>query len=89
MTPQQLDELHTMPGGHEFTVVQALKRAGKEEAARLIDRYEERIAIICEGREAEARDISAAWSNVLRIDDLMPERKKQADDETQNGEFEP
>ena len=89
MTPQQLDELHTMPGGHEFTVVQALKRAGKEEAARLLDRYEERIAIICEGREATAADISAAWSNVLRIDDLMPGREKQADDETQNGEFEP
>lgn len=76
MTPQQLDELHTMPGGHEFTVVQTLKRAGKEEAARLLDRYEERIAIICEGREATAADISAAWSNVLRIDDLMPGRKK-------------
>ena len=89
MTPQQLDELHTMPGGHEFTVVQVLKRAGKEEAARLLDRYEERIAIICEGREATAADISAAWSNVLRIDDLMPEREKRADDETQNGEFEP
>ena len=89
MTPQQLDELHTIPGGHEFTVAQTLKRAGKEEAARLLDRYEERIAIICEGREATAADISAAWSNVLRIDDLMSGRKKQADDETQNGEFEP
>lgn len=67
MTSQQLDELHTMPGGHEFTVVQALKRAGKEEAARLLDRYEERIAIICEGREATAADISAAWESTLHI----------------------
>lgn len=68
MTPQQLDELHTMPGGHEFTVVQALKRAGKEEAARLLDRYEERIAIICEGREATAADISAAWASALNVE---------------------
>lgn len=80
MTPQQLDELHTMPGGHEYTVVQALKRAGKEEAARLLDRYEERIAIICEGREATASDISAAWANVLHIEDLMPASLKQGDE---------
>lgn len=80
MTPQQLDELHTMPGGHEFTVVQALKRAGKEEAARLLDRYEERIAIICEGREATAADISAAWANVLHIEDLMPNMKGRSDE---------
>lgn len=72
MTPQQLDELHTMPGGHEFTVLQALKRAGREEAARLLDRYEERIAIICEGREATPDDFSAAWANVLHMEDLMP-----------------
>ena len=80
MTPQQLDELHTMPGGHEFTVVQALKRAGREEAARLLDRYEERIAIICEGREVTAADISAAWANVLHIDDLMPASPEQGDE---------
>ena len=89
MTPQQLDELHTMPGGHEFTVVQALKREGKEYAEFLLDQYEERLAIITEGREVQPEDISAAWSNVLRIDDLMPGREKRADDETQNGEFEP
>ena len=80
MTPQQLDELHTMPAGHEFTVVQALKRAGKEEAARLLDRYEERIAIICEGREATATDISATWANVLHIDDLMPASPERGDE---------
>lgn len=80
MTPQQLDELHTMPAGHEYTVVQALKRAGKEEAARLLDRYEERIAIICEGREATAADISAAWANVLHIECLMPASPKQGDE---------
>lgn len=78
-----------MPSGHEFTVLKALKTAGREQAALLLDKYEERVAIICEGREATAADISAAWSNVLRIDDLMSGRKKQADDETQNGEFEP
>ena len=79
MTPQQLDELHTMPGGHEFTVVKALKRAGKDEAARLLGLYEERVAIICEGREATAADISAAWANVLHIDDLMPASPKWGD----------
>lgn len=80
MTPQQLDELYTMPAGHEFTVVQALKRAGKDEAARLLGLYEERIAIICEGREATAADISAAWANVLRIDDLMPKKEGGTDE---------
>ena len=80
MTPRQLDELHTMSGGHEFTVVQALKRAGKEEAARLLDRYEERIAMICEGREVTAADISAAWANVLHIDDLMPASPERGDE---------
>jgi len=68
MTERQLDELHSMPSGHEFTVVQTLKRAGKEYAAQLLDEYEERLAMICEGREVEVADIIAAWGSVLRID---------------------
>ena len=80
MTPQQLDELHTMPAGHEYSVVQALKRAGREESARLLERYEERIAIICEGREATAADISAAWANVLHIEDLMSAPEEESDE---------
>ena len=68
MTPRQLDELHSMPSGHEFTVVQALKKAGKEYAAQLLDEYEERLAMICEGREVEVADIIAAWESTLRVD---------------------
>lgn len=68
MTPRQLDELHSMPSGHEFTVVQTLKRAGKEYAAQLLDEYEERLAIITEGCEVKPEDITAAWESTLRVD---------------------
>ena len=56
-----------MSSGHEFTVVQALKRAGKEYAAQLLDEYEERLAMICEGREVEVADIIAAWESTLKL----------------------
>ena len=80
MTPRQLDELHSMPSGHEFTVVQTLKRAGKEYAAQLMDEYEERLAMICEGREITPADVSAAWASTLHLVDLMPRIEKRGEE---------
>ena len=69
-----------MPSGHEHTVVQALKNAGREYAEFLLDDYEERLAIITEGREVQPEDISAAWSSTLKIKDLRPIMKGRKDE---------
>lgn len=79
MTPRQLDELHSIPSGHEHTVMQALKSAGREYAEILLDAYEERLAIITEGRNVEPADISAAWSSTLHKSDLMPTMPKRGE----------
>ena len=80
MTPRQLDELRSIPIGQAEIVISGLKRAGREYGEVLMDAYEERLAIITEGREVQPEDISAAWANVLHIDDLMPAPSKQGDE---------
>lgn len=65
MTPRQLDELHSIPMWQAACVTQNLRSAGREHAAVLIDAYEERLAIITEGRSAAPDDISKAWESVL------------------------
>lgn len=67
MTPRQIDELHSIPSGQEYEVVQALKRVGRSYAQLLLDEYEERLAIIAEGREATTNDISSAWESTLKL----------------------
>ena len=52
----------------EYTVKQRLKEAGREHAAVLLDAYEERMGIICEGREATPDDITTAWSSTLHCE---------------------
>ena len=80
MTPRQLDELRSIPIGQAEIVISGLKRAGREYGEVLMDAYEERLAIITEGRDVQPEDISAAWANVLHIDDLMPAPSKQGDE---------
>lgn len=80
MTPRQLDELRSIPIGQAEIVISGLKRAGREYGEVLMDAYEERLAIITEGRNVQPEDISAAWANVLHIDDLMPAPSKQGDE---------
>ena len=80
MTPRQLDELRSIPIGQAEIVINRLKRAGREYGETLLDAYEERLAIITEGRDVQPEDISAAWANVLHIDDLMPAPSKQGDE---------
>ena len=80
MTPRQLDELRSIPIGQAEIVISGLKRAGREYGENLMDAYEERLAIITEGRDVQPEDISAAWANVLHIDDLMPAPSKQGDE---------
>ena len=67
MTPRQLDELRSIPIGQAETVISRLKRAGREYGEELMDAYEERLAIIAEGRDVQPGDISAAWENVLKV----------------------
>lgn len=67
MTPRQLDELRSIPIGQAETVINSLKRAGREYGENLMDAYEERLAIIAEGREAAPEDISAAWASALNL----------------------
>ena len=80
MTPRQIDELRSIPIGQAEIVINSLKRAGREYGETLLDAYEERLAIITEGRDVQPEDISAAWANVLHIDDLMPAPSKQGDE---------
>ena len=79
MTPRQRDELQSIPIGHMLEVVQRLKDAGETRAADLLAQYEERLAIIAEGRDVQPEDISAAWESVLETRFPVP-RSKQADD---------
>lgn len=67
MTPRQLDELRSIPIGQAETVINRLKRAGREYGEKLMDAYEERLAIITEGRDVQSEDISAAWASALNI----------------------
>ena len=67
MTPRQLDELRSISIGQAEIVINRLKRAGREYGENLMDAYEERLAIITEGRDVQPEDISAAWESVLRI----------------------
>ena len=67
MTPRQLDELRSIPIGQAEIVISGLKRAGREYGEDLMDAYEERLAIITEGREVQPEDISAAWESVLNL----------------------
>ena len=80
MTQRQIDELRSIPIGQAEIVINSLKRAGREYGETLLDAYEERLAIITEGRDVQPEDISAAWANVLHIDDLMPAPSKQGDE---------
>ena len=80
MTQRQIDELRSIPIGQAEIVINSLKRAGREYGEKLMDAYEERLAIITEGRDVQPEDISAAWANVLHIDDLMPAPSKQGDE---------
>ena len=67
MTPRQLDELRSIPIGQAETVINRLKRAGREYGEDLTDAYEERLAIITEGRDVQPEDISAAWESALNV----------------------
>ena len=67
MTPRQLDELRSIPIGQAETVINRLKRAGREYGEDLTDAYEERLAIIAEGRDVQPEDISAAWESALNL----------------------
>lgn len=67
MTPRQLDELRSIPIGQAETVISRLKRAGREYGEKLMDSYEERLAIITEGRDVQPEDISAAWASALNV----------------------
>lgn len=79
MTPRQLDELRSIPIGHALTIRKELHAVGEERAAALLERYEERIAIIAEGREPTQEEVSAAWASVLGMDDLMPTLPKRGE----------
>lgn len=67
MTPRQLDELRSIPIGQAETIINRLKRAGREYGEDLMDAYEERLAIIAEGRDVQPEDISAAWESTLNV----------------------
>ena len=67
MTPRQLDELRSIPIGQAEIVINRLKRAGREYGEELMDAYEERLAIITEGRDVQPEDISAAWESALNV----------------------
>ena len=68
MTPRQLDELRSIPIGQAEAVISRLKRAGREYGEKLMDAYEERLAIITEGRDVQPEDISAAWESALKVE---------------------
>lgn len=77
MTPRQRDELMSIASWDEYIVKQKLKEAGRERAAVLLDEYEERMGMICEGREATPEDVTAAWSSTLHCE---LGRRRQDDD---------
>lgn len=61
--------------GHMLPILARLREVGKGRAADLLNDYEERLAIICEGREAQPEDISAAWADVLGMKELRQKTK--------------
>lgn len=67
MTERQKDELSSIPIGKMLVVQKELRDVGRVRAMQLLDEYEERLAIITEGRDVQPEDISAAWESVLRI----------------------
>lgn len=67
MTERQKGELSILPIGKMLVVNKELREVGKVRAMQLLDEYEERLAIIAEGRDATPEDISAAWENTLHI----------------------
>ena len=67
MTERQKDELSSIPIGKMLVVQKELREVGKVRAMQLLDEYEERLAIITEGRDVQPEDISAAWENTLHI----------------------
>lgn len=48
-------------------VQRRLKEAGTKYAADLLDQYDERVAIIAEGREVTDEVLTAAWESTLHI----------------------
>lgn len=77
MTPRQKEEIESIPIGHMMTIKAKLRAVGPERTEELLSEYEERLAIICEGREATPEDVSAAWAGVLHLRDLMPVMKDE------------
>lgn len=67
MTERQKDELSSIPIGKMLVVQKELRDVGRVRAAQLLDYYEERLAIIAEGRDATPEDIEAAWESALNV----------------------
>ena len=67
MTERQKDELSSIPIGKMLVVQKELRDVGRVRAAQLLDYYEERLAIIAEGREVTPEDIEAAWESALNV----------------------
>ena len=67
MTERQKDELSILPIGKMLVVNRELREVGKVRAMLLLDEYEERLAIITEGRDVQPEDISAAWESALNV----------------------
>ena len=67
MTERQKDELSILPIGKMLVVNKELREVGKVRAMQLLDEYEERLAILAEGRDATPEDISAAWASALNV----------------------
>lgn len=86
MTERQKDELSSIPIGKMLVVQKELRDVGRVRAAQLLDDYEERLAIIAEGREISPEDISSAWESTLKIKfaDLGCGRENRGDQEAQN-----
>lgn len=76
MTPRQKEEIESIPMRHMVPILARLREVGKERAADLLNDYEERLAIICEGSEAQPEDISAAWADVLGMKELRQAEKR-------------
>ena len=86
MTERQKDELSSIPIGKMLVVQKELRDVGRVRAAQLLDDYEERLAIIIEGREISPEDISSAWESTLKIKfaDFGCGRENRGDQEAQN-----
>ena len=86
MPERQKDELSSIPIGKMLVVQKELRDVGRVRAAQLLDDYEERLAIISEGRAATPEDISSAWESTLKIKfaDFGCGRENRGDQEAQN-----